>query len=193
VHSSFEQQSERNQYLPKILPGGPGSQSSCDLFPTHLITTGKGDVGSNSQSSSGSANLQGNSIESNLRYTALSYVLGDQEDTATILVFGKELAVTRNLFKFLQCRRDTLLTNKSTAALFWTDAICIDQSNIDERSRQVEFMADVYKEAQNVLIWLGEESADTSIAFETARKWKRGYLVSEQESQACFRFERYCC
>jgi hypothetical protein len=46
-------------------------------------------------------------------------------------------------------------------------------------------MAEVYKKAQNVLIWLGEENEDTSIAFETARKWNKDYQVTEQERQAC--------
>jgi hypothetical protein len=30
--------------------------------------------------------------------------------------------------------------------------ICIDQENIDERSKQVAFIADIYREAQIVLV-----------------------------------------
>jgi hypothetical protein len=46
-------------------------------------------------------------------------------------------------------------------------------------------MAEVYKKAQNVLIWLGEENEDTSIAFETLQKWNEDYQVTEQVRQAC--------
>lgn len=44
-------------------------------------------------------------------------------------------------------------------ALARVDIVCIDQSNIEEPGQQVEFMAEIYKEAGNVLVWLGEETS----------------------------------
>jgi hypothetical protein len=49
--------------------------------------------------------------------------------------------------------------------IFWIDAICIDQGNRDERSKQVAFMSDIYNEAMELLVWLGEESSASRVAF----------------------------
>jgi hypothetical protein len=178
--------------LLKVLQGEKGNRICCELFHTHLTTFEKPSEDSDSDSDSDSDcfglaafEKYNDDFEEDPRYTALSYVWGDHTDTVAIQVCGKELSVTRNLFKFLECHRDTFLRNRSTEPLFWIDAICIDQSNIGERSRQVEFMAEVYKKAQNVLIWLGEENEDTSIAFEAVQKWNKDYQVTEQERQAC--------
>jgi hypothetical protein len=174
--------------LLKVLQGEKGSRICCELFHTHLTTFEKPSEDSDSDSDSLGLAAFGeynDDFEGDPRYTALSYVWGDHTDTVAIQVCGKELLVTRNLFKFLECHRDTFLRNRSTEPLFWIDAICIDQSNIGERSRQVECMAEVYKKAQNVLIWLGEENEDTSIAFETARKWNGDYQATKRERQAC--------
>jgi hypothetical protein len=39
----------------------------------------------------------------------------------------------------------------------WIDAVCIDQSNLEERSSQVKMMHLIYKNADAVLIWLGPQ------------------------------------
>jgi hypothetical protein len=176
--------------LLKVLQGEKGNRICCELFHTHLTTFEKPSEDPDSDSYCfGSAAFEkyNDDFEGDPRYTALSYVWGDHTDTVAIQVCGKELSVTRNLFKFLECHRDTFLRNRSTEPLFWIDAICIDQSNIGERSRQVESMAEVYKKAQNVLIWLGEENEDTSIAFEAVQKWNKDYQVTEQVRQANFK------
>jgi len=38
----------------------------------------------------------------------------------------------------------------------WADAICIDQSNVEERAQQVAMMQQIYTKASNVIVWLGE-------------------------------------
>jgi len=53
------------------------------------------------------------------------------------------------------------LRPKKKARTLWVDAICIDQSSINERNHQVKLMGDVYKLARRVLIWLGEGDADS--------------------------------
>jgi Heterokaryon incompatibility protein (HET) len=151
--------------LLKILPGIPSSQISCEITPTHLPTSSDP-----SERHGSEGRIDASEVPANPTYTALSYVWGDQADAVPIIVDGKELHVTRNLFAFLTRHRDCFLTNGSTSALFWIDAICIDQSNVDERSKQVEFMAEIYKKARNVLIWLGEETENTSTALDIAQK-----------------------
>ena len=44
----------------------------------------------------------------------------------------------------------------------WIDAICINQTDIEERSQQVEMMGLIYSKAVRNLIWLGEEDCDTA-------------------------------
>ncbi|KAF5496161.1 Heterokaryon incompatibility protein 6, OR allele [Colletotrichum fructicola] len=44
----------------------------------------------------------------------------------------------------------------------WVDAICIDQSNTEERSIQVAMMAEIYDRAKRVIVWLGENYAPKS-------------------------------
>ena len=45
--------------------------------------------------------------------------------------------------------------------LLWIDAICINQTDIDERNAQVAIMGDIYKEASRVLVWLENEVSTT--------------------------------
>jgi hypothetical protein len=65
-----------------------------------------------------------------------------------------------NLASALQYIRD-----KEEEVVLWADAICINQEDLDERSKQVQFVMDeVYKDAEEVLVWLGEESEDIDLA-----------------------------
>lgn len=40
----------------------------------------------------------------------------------------------------------------------WVDALCIDQSNVEERGRQVQYMRQMYKCANRTIVWLGQKS-----------------------------------
>ena len=73
----------------------------------------------------------------------------------------------------------TLLVRKSLASALrhlrypdrprtmWIDAICINQSDIDERNEQVVRMAEIYRLAQRVVAWLGPDSASGAQAIQT--------------------------
>lgn len=49
----------------------------------------------------------------------------------------------------------------------WIDALCIDQDNVAERGHQVGLMADIYRDAKHVMVWLGPSLDE---AFETVEK-----------------------
>lgn len=100
-----------------------------------------------------------------LTYEALSYVWGDPSVTVPIVINGCELLITTNLERFLQ-----RLRRADEMRVLWADAICIDQTNVEERSSQVNLMADIYRSAEKVLIWLGEEDEHTGTAFTTVKK-----------------------
>lgn len=46
------------------------------------------------------------------------------------------------------------MTRKSRRRVLWVDALCINQSDEQERSHQIALMADIYRKASKVLIWL---------------------------------------
>jgi hypothetical protein len=48
--------------------------------------------------------------------------------------------------------------------LLWIDALCINQSNPEERNQEVRRMAEIYSEADEVLIWLGDSHNNSDLA-----------------------------
>lgn len=99
-------------------------------------------------------------------YQALSYTWGPPFEEQTlkdqqISIDGKPLTVTGNLFRALQrIRQHDEKRKHGEKQPLWVDAICIDQGNDDEKSRQVGMMADIYHAASEVLVWLGEDSRE---------------------------------
>jgi hypothetical protein len=97
-------------------------------------------------------------------YRALSYVWGPRHPTFDILVDGKPLTIRENLYRFLEVAAgdDDLL-----GVYFWIDQICIDQTAISERNHQVSFMADIYRQAEEVIIWLGsgDSQSETTMKY----------------------------
>lgn len=102
-------------------------------------------------------------------YTALSYVWGDPDASQSISINGKKHSVTRNLFHALQDIRDDHRLQR-----LWIDAICIDQSNVEERNCQVNMMGPIYTVARHTIIYLGRAFLDSTPAFETI-SLKNGY------------------
>lgn len=107
-------------------------------------------------------------------YNALSYVWGDANDTRPIILDGHVFQVTKNLFTAL-----TQLHASQVRARIWIDAICINQSDNDEKAVQVRLMSSVYSLAKNVLIWLGPEPDGG--AFQTIRTLAAMYRDSTDE------------
>ncbi|EPE31119.1 hypothetical protein GLAREA_04086 [Glarea lozoyensis ATCC 20868] len=83
-------------------------------------------------------------------YHALSYTWGPQTVKVPISINGFGFQVTPNLL-------DALMSffSKNPQDLLWVDAICIDQSNLEERDQQVRRMMDIYGEAEMVIVHLG--------------------------------------
>jgi hypothetical protein len=83
-------------------------------------------------------------------YTALSYVWGDPQQTRQISVDGYQMTITATLEAALRDLRDG-----SRVLRVWADALCIDQSNIEERNQQVRQMGRIYSTAHHTVIYLG--------------------------------------
>jgi hypothetical protein len=99
-----------------------------------------------------------------------------------IICDGRSLVVGHNLFIALlyllqmdldqrdetKQYRQTLrnLAGLEKSRFIWIDAICIDQTNLAERSAQVIIMDKIYRQAAIVLVWLGKEDASTKDALD---------------------------
>ncbi|KAF3766524.1 HET-domain-containing protein, partial [Cryphonectria parasitica EP155] len=85
------------------------------------------------------------------KYEALSYKWGDVKDKETIILNGFELAIGKNLRAALRFLRR--LNGQASYKLFWIDALCINQDELDERTRQVQWMGQIYFRARRVIVW----------------------------------------
>ena len=55
--------------------------------------------------------------------------------------------------------------------LYWIDAVCIDQNDLHERSKQVLLMSQIYRRAQCTIFWYGEADAYTKSAVQAMMKF----------------------
>jgi hypothetical protein len=125
---------------------------------TRLLRINQGDT----ESISISITLHAFPLEQLPEYEALSYTWGkailadneeDNNDPGTefeIFVNSEPFIITENLYDGLSELR------KDVTGYLWVDALCIDQTNVDERAAQVLLMGDIYSSATRVIIWLGK-------------------------------------
>jgi len=80
-----------------------------------------------------------------------------------MLIDNREYGVGANLHVALLYLRDGFVDR------VWVDAICIDQTNTNEKSQQVQSMAKIYTVASRAIVWLGEATATSNQALEDIR------------------------
>lgn len=107
-----------------------------------------------------------------VQYLALSYTWGDGPCTGRIVLNGIEWPIKENLSDFL-CQHRSEQVDDSTP-LLWIDAICINQHDGEEKSKQVSSMMTFYACASLVVSWLGKATSETAAAV--------GFLQTLQES-----------
>jgi hypothetical protein len=101
-------------------------------------------------------------------YNAISYYWGSTENPETVEVYGGswgyrqfggsfKIPITANLALALREFR-AHATAERQRLVIWTDALCINQTDPEERSKQVGIMRDIYKAAHSVWMWIGGES-----------------------------------
>ena len=118
------------------------------------------------------------------QYEALSYVWGSPENPMDISVKARKPKRSKSVSLLGRSRRRRLeacshgtisVTQNLTTALpylrmrdrprvLWFDAICVNQQDIAERGQQVKRMAAVYSMASPVIVWLGPESQNSTLA-----------------------------
>ncbi|KAI4862008.1 heterokaryon incompatibility protein-domain-containing protein [Hypoxylon rubiginosum] len=85
-------------------------------------------------------------------FYALSYTWGDPVFSEEIIIDeSSTLMITKNLCNGLaRFRLPTEIRH------LWVDAMCINQSDASEKARQIPLMAQIYRGATSVLVWLGD-------------------------------------
>ncbi|OQO13690.1 hypothetical protein B0A48_01919 [Cryoendolithus antarcticus] len=104
------------------------------------------------------------------QYQASSYNWGNEDAVCSITINGHAFQVRRNPYEYLRLRR-----HESEQAWLYVDAICINQSDLDEKSTQVALMGDVYRDAIEVVAWLGTQSVkaeDSLDIHQNAELWQ---------------------
>ncbi|KAF2260782.1 hypothetical protein CC78DRAFT_472148, partial [Lojkania enalia] len=97
-------------------------------------------------------------------FVAFSYVWGTSISDKVVYVDEQPFQVTTNLYDLLKAVASSSggllpLTN------LWIGAICINQTDHEERAHQVLLMKQIYRMAESVMIWLGDASDDSHLAF----------------------------
>ncbi|KAK1780230.1 heterokaryon incompatibility protein-domain-containing protein, partial [Copromyces sp. CBS 386.78] len=69
------------------------------------------------------------------------------------------LRMTRNLEIAMRNLR-----NRASKRILWVDGICINQSDTDDKNKQVPRMGDIFRRAQRVVAWLGPDEKNSGHA-----------------------------
>lgn len=98
------------------------------------------------------------------RYGALSYCWGSTDLCTGIFISTRRnkkrvYRVTEHLATFLHNNLVVQRFAEDRLGYIWIDQICINQDDVAERNAQVRRMADIYKNAARVIVWLGQKSA----------------------------------
>ena len=104
-------------------------------------------------------------LETKEPYAALSYRWDRTTDSEPISINGTERGVGENLASALRQIRAKVFRAPSTLPiLIWIDALCINQSDEEEKSHQVQLMGAIYSSASIVYSWLGADEAGAMTA-----------------------------
>jgi hypothetical protein len=147
-------QLDRDALEIRLLELLPGTQN--DLIECKLLTT---------------------TLHDHQRFEALSYTWGKSQDPQmSVAVDGIQLPVSQNLFDAL-----LHLRNNNKSRTLWIDAICINQTDVQEKTHQVQLMAKIFSSANRVLVWLGPEENDSGFVMNLLQQVSEGHIDSEDE------------
>ncbi|KAI2468656.1 HET-domain-containing protein [Annulohypoxylon bovei var. microspora] len=124
-------------------------------------------------------------LESCPGYMALSYTWGADNPNQSVIIDGHVIPVQNNLHAFLRRHYNHLPLSDIDEVFLWVDAICINQLDKHEKSLQLTLMGEIYKKANHIGLWLGEDSHDSSIAIDCwlrlVDKVRKGELITPSD------------
>ncbi|CVK91807.1 related to heterokaryon incompatibility protein het-6 [Fusarium mangiferae] len=93
-------------------------------------------------------------------YHALSYEWEDEsKNDPFITIDDHHVQIRMNLYDALNNIR-----KPTEDQWLWVDAICINQSDVQEKSQQVAMMGEIFTNAVGVISWLGPARDDSNLA-----------------------------
>lgn len=136
-------------------------------------------------------------------YTAISYAWGDPTPRHLVDIDGLGRMVADNLWTFLQRTKQDQATARHNLQVLselaekdpgldknrevpwsigwlWIDALCIDQSDVDERTHQVGIMSEIFGRADRVVSWLGSAYDNSQHAMAAISRSQDNYKVNFQ-------------
>lgn len=98
-------------------------------------------------------------------FQALSYAWGDlSAGTQQVLCNGKEIRIRKSLKDALLHLRQLPCSQRHFAMPIWADALSINQVDDAEKFVQIQLMADIFRNAEKVWVWLGREMEGIGVA-----------------------------
>lgn len=113
-------------------------------------------------------------------YSALSYRWGEPTNTKQIILNGSLVEVTANLEAALR------QLQSHGHKRIWADALCINQSDLEERGVQVRNIRLIYSNAQNVVAWIGNDEENIAIAVVYFLETRAFQWLPTRRRTACF-------
>ncbi len=107
------------------------------------------------------------------KFEALSYTWGSPGKTCDISLNGKSFRVQENAEAALRRVRRT-----KESRTMWIDAICINQTDQTEKEGQLVLMRQIYEQAEQVCVWLGEPTMGTTFAVQDLKGWLGGGVTA---------------
>lgn len=131
-----------------------------------------------------------------VEYQALSYLWGDPKTTRKIYVRDEHDSVLHehhlheNLWQFLEKWQQP---RTQPSGLLWTDSLCLNQEDSEEKAQQIRRMGEIYSGAKEVIIWLGPDTTSMAWTRDMLGKgaqdaatrilelpyWRRAWIVQE--------------
>ena len=116
-----------------------------------------------SQMSTLKINLTEHNLE-DVKFEAISYVWGERSNIQRIECNGRSMYIGESIIEVFW-----ELVRRQSTGFIWADAICINQNDEIEKTRQVRMMRKIYKKAHRVIIWLGKGVAHDERGFHLAK------------------------
>ena len=118
-------------------------------------------------------------------YDAVSYAWGDDTSTTSVMCNGASLKIRTNLFIALPFIHD--FRPEPRTRPLWADAICLNQTDPDEKAIHVPRMGEVYENATRTLIWLGEADDNSDLAMDNMESLTQKLLTVKNPSSLSVR------
>jgi len=106
-------------------------------------------------------------IASLLPYVAVSHRWEQHAPSSALRMNHLRINTTRNIKACLERLGQRL--DPRRPRYIWIDSICVNQQDLQERSKQVALMSTIYRTATYVAIWLGESDESSKLAIRSLR------------------------